>query len=126
MCAKAIGGRSLWAVGYPKQATRSTDASIVLAETLGHAPSLTHALLFASLYRQSCRDAVAVLTITERLIALAVEHRLALYHAVGCIARGWALAQKGQLSDGLGSLRRDVEAMTPVARRIFRRTAELR
>jgi hypothetical protein len=87
---------------------------------------LTHALLFASLYRQSCRDAVAVLTITERLIALAVEHRLALYHAVGCIARGWALAQKGQLSDGLGSLRRDVEAMTPVARRIFRRTAELR
>jgi class 3 adenylate cyclase/predicted ATPase len=110
VCAKAIGGRSLWALGYPEQATRSTDASIVLAETLGHAPSLAHALLFASLYRQICRDAVAVLTMTERLIALALEHRLALYHAVGCIARGWALAKKGQLSDGLGGLRRDVEA----------------
>jgi predicted ATPase len=113
VCGKAIGGAALWALGYPDQAICSTEAAISFAETLDHTPSLAHALLFASLCRRSCRNAAAVLDVTDRLITLASEHRLTLYHAVGGVARGWALAQQGDLDKGLAEIRRNLEAYDP-------------
>ena len=110
VCGKAIGGMSLWVLGYPDQAIRSTDAAIALAESMGHAPSLAHALLFASQCHMYCRDAFAVLGITNRLITLASEHRLMLYHAIGGVAQGWARAHQGQLDKGLAEVRRNLES----------------
>jgi class 3 adenylate cyclase/predicted ATPase len=109
VCGKAIGGVALWALGYPDQAIRSTGAAIALAESMGHAPSLAHALLFASQCHKYCGDAVAVLGLADRLITLAGEHRLSLYHAIGGVARGWALAHQNQLDRGLSELRRNLE-----------------
>jgi predicted ATPase len=109
VCGKAIGGVSLWALGYPDQAIRSINAAIAVAESLGHAPSLAHALLFASQCHKYCRDASTVLGITNRLVTLASEHRLMFYHAIGCIIRGWALAHQGQPDEGLAELRRNLE-----------------
>jgi class 3 adenylate cyclase/predicted ATPase len=109
VCGKAIGGVSLWVLGYPDQALHSTDAAIALAESMGHAPSLAHALLFASSCHKYCRDFFAVLNITDRLITLASEHRLTLYHAMGGVAQGWALAHQGELDKGLGELQRNLE-----------------
>jgi predicted ATPase len=109
VCGMAIGGLSLWVLGHPDQAIRSADAAIALAESMGHAPSLAHALLFASSCHKYCRDTCAVLAITERLITLASEHRLTLYHAIGGVAQGWALAYQGQVDKGLGELRRNLE-----------------
>jgi predicted ATPase len=100
---------ALWVCGYPDQAIRSTDAAIALAESMGHAPSVAHALLFASRCHLFCRDALRVLGMTDRLITLASEHRLMLYHAVGGIAHGWARAHQGQLDKGLAELRRNLE-----------------
>jgi hypothetical protein len=80
VCGKAIGGVSLWALGYPDQAIRSADAAVALAESMGHAPSLAHALLFASKRHQYCGEICTVLRMTDRLVALAREHRLMLYH----------------------------------------------
>jgi class 3 adenylate cyclase/predicted ATPase len=113
VCGKAIGGCALWALGFPDQAICSTEAAISFAETLEHIPSLAHALLFASQCRKSCRDTAAVLDVTDRLIMLASEQRLALYHAVGGVVRGWALAQQGELDKGLAELRRNLEAYDP-------------
>src|SRR5262249_41943848 len=104
---------SLWALGYPDQAIRSTDAAIALAEHLKHAPSLAHALLFASFCRQSCRDPVATFDMAERLIALATEHRLALYRTIGGIAHGWALVHLGHVEAGLSELIRNLEGYDP-------------
>jgi predicted ATPase len=109
VCGKAIGGVALWALGYPDQAICSTGAAIALADSMGHAPSLAHALLFASQCHKYCGDAVAVLGLADRLITLAGEHRLTLYHAIGGVVRGWALAHQNQLDRGLGELRRNLE-----------------
>jgi predicted ATPase len=57
----------------------------------------------------SCCDAVAVLGLTDRLIAIASEHRLTLYHAFGGVTRGWALAHQHRLDEGLGELQRNLE-----------------
>ena len=109
VCGKAIGGMSLWLLGYPDQAIRSTDAAVALAESMGHAPSLSHALLFASQCRKYCRDASAVISMTDRLIALAREHRLMLYHAIGGVLHGWALAHQCEIDKGLAELRHHLE-----------------
>jgi class 3 adenylate cyclase/predicted ATPase len=109
VCGKAIGGMSLWMLGYPDQAIRSTDAAIALAESMGHAPSVAHALLFSSLCHKFCGDTCTVLSMTDRLIALAREHRLMLYLAIGGVIQGWALAHQGQIDKGLTELRRNLE-----------------
>jgi predicted ATPase len=109
VCGKAIGGMALWALGYPDQAIRSTDAAIALAETMGHEPSLAHALLFASQCHKQCGDASTALRVTDRLIKLAREHRLMLYHAIGGVIKGWALAHQGQMNEGLAEIRRNLE-----------------
>jgi class 3 adenylate cyclase/predicted ATPase len=109
VCGKAIGGVSLWVLGYPDQAIRSTGEAIALAESMGHAPSLAHALLFASQCHKYCGDASTVLSMTDRLITLAGEHRLMLYHAIGGVSQGWALAHLGQMDKGLADLRRNLE-----------------
>jgi tetratricopeptide (TPR) repeat protein len=109
VCGKVIGAISLWLLGYPDQAIRSADAGIALAESMGHIPSLTHALLFASQCHKYCRDVSTVLHMTGRLVALAREHRLMLYHAIGGINHGWALANQGRMDEGLAELQRNLE-----------------
>jgi predicted ATPase len=113
VCGRAIGGRSLWALGYLDQARRSTQAAIAFAETLGHGPSLAHALLFASNYHQTRRDAVSARVIAERLITVAEEHRLSLYRLVGGVIRGWAVAHQGLVEDGLAELSRNLATYDP-------------
>jgi len=46
---------------------------------------------------------------TDRLVALAREHRLTLYLAIGRVIQGWALAQQGQINKGLTQLRTNLE-----------------
>jgi predicted ATPase len=109
VCGKALGALSLWMLGYPDQAAQSAREAVVLAESLEHAPSLAHALAFAGLCHQLRRDAAAVLDCGERLVALAGEHRLAQYRAVGTIARGWAQAHQARVPEGLAELRRGLD-----------------
>jgi len=119
VCGKAIGGRSLWALGYLDQAHRSIQAAIALAETLGHGPSLAHALLFASHYHQSRRDAAAARVIAERVITVAEEHRLAPYRLVGGVIRGWAVAHQGLVEDGLTELSCNLATYDPDSPKLF-------
>jgi predicted ATPase/class 3 adenylate cyclase len=109
VCGKALGALSLWMLGYPEQAGRSANEAIVLAESLDYAPSLAHALAFAGLCHQLRRDAPMVMECSERLVALASEHRLAQYRAVGAIARGWAIAHQERAAEGLAELRRGLD-----------------
>jgi predicted ATPase len=76
---------------------------------MGHAPSLAHALLFASQCHKHRRDICSVVRVTDRLVALAREHRLMLYHTIGGVIHGWALAHQGRIDEGLAELRRNLE-----------------
>jgi predicted ATPase len=110
VCGKAIGGISLWLLGYPDQAISSVAAAIALAESMGHAPSLAHALLFAAQCHKHRRDVCTVFSTTDRLTTLAHEHQLMLYHAIGGVIQGWAMAQQGQIDAGLAKMRHHLES----------------
>ena len=76
---------------------------------MGHAPSLAHALLFASLCHKYRRDASAVLGMTDRLITLAGEHRLTLYHAIGGVVKAGRSRTRVSWTRDLKQFRRNLE-----------------
>ena len=104
VCGKALGSLGLWLAGFPDQAAQSAQEGIELAEALGHAPSLAHALAFAALCHQLRRDPPAVLECGERLTLVGSEHGLAQYRAVGTITQGWARVHLGQTTEGLAEM----------------------
>jgi predicted ATPase/class 3 adenylate cyclase len=109
VCGYALGGLSLWLLGYPDQAMRHARKAVTLAESLDNAPSLAHALAFSALCHQLRRDPAAVRDCSERLVHLAKAHGLAQYGAAGRMARGWALAHQGQPEEGLAELRQGLD-----------------
>jgi predicted ATPase len=109
VCGYALGGLSLWLLGYPDQAAQYAREAVMLAESVENAPSLAHALAFTALCHQLRRDAAAVFDCSERLVTLARAHGMAQYGAAGAMARGWALAYQGQPEEGLAELRQGLE-----------------
>jgi hypothetical protein len=47
VCGKGQSAVALWALGYPDQAVQIAREGIILAEGLGHVPSVLHSLWFA-------------------------------------------------------------------------------
>ena len=84
------------------------QAAIALAETLGHGPSLAHALLFASITTSPVVMRSPLTLLRSVLVTVAEENRLALYRAVGGVVRGWAVAHQGHVEDGLTELSRSL------------------
>lgn len=111
VCAKGQASISLWLLGYPDQAARSAEDSLALAESLGHVLSIAHALLWhGALCCPMRRDYETTITRGQRLITLGTEQSLPQYLATGTMVRGWALTRLGQVGDGLGQLRRGLDA----------------
>jgi predicted ATPase len=75
------------------------------AESIGHVPSVGHALWWAAMVHQFRRDAPPVLDHSERLLALGAEHTLKQYQMIGSIAHGWAFAHLSDIEEGLSELR---------------------
>jgi tetratricopeptide (TPR) repeat protein len=115
VCAKAVGSANLWLLGYPDQAARSSEEAVALAEKLGHAPSLTHAIIFNSgIYDVYVRDYGSALKHSEQMIRVASEQKLAAHLAVGRMIHGWALAHHGHFDEGIGELRRGLDAYAKI------------
>jgi predicted ATPase len=105
VCGKGQSAVALWALGYPDQAVQIAREGIILAEGLGHVPSVLHSLWFAVAVCHLRRDLATTRDYSERLLTLGREHGLRQYQAVGGIFHGWALMQSGSGEEGLAELR---------------------
>jgi predicted ATPase len=106
VCGWVQGGLNLWFLGYPEQAAANVQRGLLLAERVAHPPTVAHALNHGLLCHQLRRDRETVRAWGERMATLAIEHRLASFEATGIVARGWVLANQGQVKEGLSELRR--------------------
>jgi hypothetical protein len=109
VCGHGQSAVALWAMGFPDQAKRHAHEAVLLAERLGHVPSLAHALWFAAAVAHLRRDLAAAREYAERLLTLGREHGLRQHAAIGGIFRGWALAQSDAGGEGLAEMRSHVE-----------------
>jgi class 3 adenylate cyclase/DNA-binding winged helix-turn-helix (wHTH) protein/predicted ATPase len=98
----------LWMLGFPDQAMAKSQEAIDLAQQLSHTYSLGFALQYAALLFQCCRDPNRVQELAETIIGLAQQQGFIQWYAGGVCMRGWALAEQGQVEEGLKELSKGV------------------
>jgi predicted ATPase len=96
----------LWSLGQPDRALERIGEALALAEELGHPQSLTMAAYFAAHLHQLRREAGSCGERAQATIELAAEHGLIDRMTLGTVQRGWALAERGQVEEGLEAMRR--------------------
>jgi class 3 adenylate cyclase/predicted ATPase len=98
--------QALLTLGHPDQARARTEESVACARELAHPTSVAHALCSVCFTYQRLglrREAQAE---AELLISLAQEQGFPLWGAAGMVIHGWALADGGQIDEGIEEIRR--------------------
>jgi predicted ATPase len=90
---------TLWKLGYPDQGLARSQEAVTLAQQCAHPVSLSFVLTFTAVFHQLRREVRATQARAEATIRLAKEQEFPLWRAVGCILRGWALAQQGEVQE---------------------------
>jgi class 3 adenylate cyclase/predicted ATPase len=101
---------ALLRLGYPDSARPHAARALGRARELGHVLTMAHALHHDCLFHQLARDGQTVRQQADALIALADEHGLPFWQALGRIFRGWALVEAGQETRGADDLRAGLAA----------------
>ena len=96
---------TFWMLGYPDQALQGMEETLALARRLAHPFSLAQALHFSALLHQLRREPQAARAQAEAELALCTEQGFAAYGAWGLLPRGLALAEQGQMAEGLAQMR---------------------
>ena len=95
---------TLFALGYPAQASRASRQSIAAARQPLHPMTLAFALGRSAAVLHLSRDWQALETTATELLALAAEKALRVYQGVGRFYLGWAQVRSGRHDDGLALL----------------------
>ena len=78
----------------------------MFAADRAHANTHAVALVWGCIFRQLLRDAPNAKLLAERVIEVSTEQGFPLYHAAATVVRGWALADAGQVHEGLAEMHR--------------------
>jgi len=95
----------LWYLGYPDQALQKSKAARTLAQELSYPYSLAAARVYAALLHRLRRDRPLTQEWAGAGITLAHEHGFPLFLGQGAILQGWALAEQGQVEEGITQIR---------------------
>jgi len=97
--------RALWLLGYADQALQRSQEALTLAQKLTYSYSLAFTLCQSAMVHQSRRESQATQEEAERGIALSSEQGFTFPLTWGTMLRGWALAEQGQVEEGIAQIR---------------------
>ena len=97
-----IGALILWLLGSPDQALQGMEEALALARRRAHSLTLAVGLLFSALLHQLRREPPAARAEAE--LVLCTEQGFA-YGAWGLLPRGWAVAEQGEVAEGIAQIR---------------------
>jgi predicted ATPase len=120
VCALGHGAWASELSGDSEQAGRQSADAAALAQTLGHPFSQAHALLYAARLHQFRGDWRTTRDHAEMAAALARERGFVQLQAWAAVTGGWALAEAGEIPDGLASMREGMEAIRALGSQEFR------
>jgi len=111
----------LWPLGETDQACCLADDLIVRAKQMGHIPTLVYSYSILCVWDAIRRDADRALAHSEAALALAREHGMPLYLAIGTVFHGWALlharnrgAGVPEMEEGIRLVREQVPQFLPL------------
>jgi class 3 adenylate cyclase/predicted ATPase len=98
-------GYLLWFLGRPEMARQYSRQAISDAEKLRHPFTLAFALEFGAYLCQHLRDVEGTRDYANRAMVISSEHGFLHWKLQAAILRGWALAESGQIDEGLNEMR---------------------
>jgi len=101
---------ALWFLGYPQRALASYHEGQASAKKLNHPYTSATAAAFAAWFHLFNRNPQAVDESASAAIRISTDHDFVFYRAWGLIMRGWALAERGQVSEGIAQMRTGLDA----------------
>jgi predicted ATPase len=105
-----VGALILWHLGYPDQALRRMDETLILAQELSHPHSLAFTLINAAWLDEECGAGEAAQERAEAAMTLSTEQGFPFWLAEGTIQQGWALVEQGQVEAGIAQMRQGLAA----------------
>jgi class 3 adenylate cyclase/predicted ATPase len=96
--------RTLWCLGYSDQALKRSNEALALAGELSHPYSLAYALGTAAMFHVLRREGQLAQERAEAVMTLSTEQGFTYWLAIGTIVRGWALAEQGQVEEGIAQM----------------------
>jgi predicted ATPase len=103
-----------WHLGYPVRGVSMAEEGLALAREISHPFSIVLALNYLGLLHQFRRDPEPALKAATEARNICGEYRFDYYGAWSSLVRAWAIAESGQLDEGLAAF--------DVALEDFRRT----
>lgn len=110
---------ALWVLGYPDQARQRSQAALSLAQELAHPMSLACVRTFTAMLHQWCRESALTQHWTETTIALATEHGFPQWLQTNAFFLGWALAQQGQVAEGITRMRQSLDVWRAMGANLY-------
>ena len=108
VCCRSFGSLALWQLGYPNQALAACRDGEALARELSHPFSVTIALWATGMLHLLRRETSATRETGESMIAHCSEKGLPPFIPMGKIFRGGALAEAGEVAEGITELRQGI------------------
>ena len=101
---------NLWLFGYAEQALSRVQQALVLAQEVASPFDEAVALWATAVLHQWRGERQQVQERTEAMVRLSAEHGFAFWLAYGTMLRGWALAEQGQVAEGIAQLEEGLAA----------------
>jgi predicted ATPase len=98
-------GFLLWFLGCPDEARQFSNEALSRAEKLRHPFTLAFALAFRAYLSQHLHDVEGTRDYAKRALAISSDHGFRHWKHQATILGGWALAELGQIDDGLYEIR---------------------
>lgn len=110
VCGRMFTARALMLQGRAREAARTGDEAVDLANSLDHPFSIALAMKFRAAVEQSRGDADGAGRFARAAVELATEMGFGLVLAWCTTIGGWAAARSGDTVDGLATIARGIEA----------------
>ena len=92
-----------WHLGYPIRSLKIAEEAVALAREIAHPFSIALALNYLAMLRQHQRDADAALNAAVEARNIRADNRFDYYGAWSNLVRAWAIAESGELDEGLAA-----------------------
>jgi DNA-binding winged helix-turn-helix (wHTH) protein/predicted ATPase len=110
VCCLGYEGFVLWDLGRLDQSLRQSQRAIALAREIAHPYSQAMAFFHNAYLHYLRREGPLTQKQAEAAMAIGTEHGFPDWIMTGMILRGWALAQQGQVEEGLAQIRQGMAA----------------
>ena len=110
---------NLWLLGYPDQAVQRSNEARTLAQKRSNPHVVSHNYCFAGMLYEALRDSQKVIELCDANIAMSQEHNLPWPLGWAMMQKGWALAQEGNLEEGLQLLEKGHRIWLTIGTTIF-------